>query len=64
MFGYVDNHGIRYNYTIYMDIDDRKDFYQYLFARLEGKVDFTRQLVLDGEFEKDTYENWFYKLIN
>ncbi len=64
MFGYVDNYGIRYKYTIYMDIDDRKDFYEYLFARLEGKVDFTRQLVLDGEFEKDTYENWFYKLIN
>lgn len=64
LFSYVDNHGLRYMYTIYMDVADRKEFYDYLSARLEDKEDRTSNLVIEGKFEDDPYENPYYSMIN
>lgn len=63
LFSYVDQFGICYRYTIYMDVADRKEFYEYLSARLEDKVDWTDPLVLEGRFEEDPLDNPYYKMI-
>lgn len=63
LFSYVDQHGLVYKYTIYMDVADRQEFYDYLSARLEGKDDYTSKLVINGEFEDNPYENPYYQFI-
>ena len=54
-FAYVDKFGLSYEYTFYMDVADRKEFYEYLSARLEDKADWTSRFVISGRFEDDSY---------
>lgn len=62
LFAYVDQYGNIFKYTIYMDVADRQDFYDYLSARLDGKVDLTSELVSEGKFEDVWHTNPFYKM--
>lgn len=38
-----------------MDVADRKEFYEYLSARLKDKADWTSRFVMSGRFEDDSY---------
>lgn len=64
MFSYMDKFDLLFRHTIYVDVADRQEFYDYLSARLEEKIDWTSKLVLEGGFEDDPYENPYYDIIS
>ena len=48
----IDKYGMQFIYDFYMEVSDRRDFYEKFSDRCDG-VDFTREGVLDGRFSED-----------
>lgn len=63
MFAFVTDMKILYKYTLYMDLADRKEFHEYLSARIDTESDFTSDLIFDGKFEDDSLDNPYKNLV-